>query len=152
DPSSFAGWAEASLALGKGGAWVAAIVLAAAALATAVYGFSVGMFWPLMLVLILEYGMQRTLQPRAVSAISGLPNAEGLLLFSQVLERLERERFAAPRLAMLGDSLRGGPQTASRAIRRLAQVVYWIDAREGLFVRTIDLPLLYTIHVGYTAE
>ena len=148
DPATFIAWAQVSRVLPGGAVWAAAILLAAAAAGTALYGFASSTFWPLMLVLILEYVMQRSVQRRAIAVISGLPNAEGLLLLSEVLKRLEREPFIAPKLMSLARSLRDG----ERAMRRLAQIVYWIDAREGLLVRTIDFPLLYTIHVAYAAE
>ena len=37
-------------------------------------------------------------------------------------------------------------------IRRLARIVYWIDARDNLLVELLDLPLLYTLQVGFAAE
>ena len=37
-------------------------------------------------------------------------------------------------------------------IRRLARIVYWIDARDNLLVHLVDVPLLYTLQVGLAAE
>ena len=59
-------------------------------------------------------------------------NAEGLLLFSEILERLEREPFASPLLREFAVELNGADKAASRAIRKFARIVYWIDARDGV--------------------
>ena len=79
---------------------------------------------------LLEAAVLRLLRPRAVRVVSGMAaNAEGLELFSKILERLEQEPFTSPRLQSIRRGAQERRQTASQAIRRLARVVYWVDAR-----------------------
>jgi DNA mismatch repair ATPase MutS len=85
--------------------------------------------------------------------ISGVNcNAEGVALFSRILERLEREPFEAPRLRQLVAELKRGAQPASTSVRQFARIVNWIDAHDSLIARILDWPLLYTIQTGLAAE
>jgi DNA mismatch repair ATPase MutS len=79
-------------------------------------------------------------------------NAEGLILFSQILERIEQEPFASARLQEFVAALKGETKSASRSVRRLASIVYWIDGSDSLLGRFLDLPLLYTIQTALAAE
>src|SRR5439155_25672007 len=79
-------------------------------------------------------------------------NAACLILFAQILHRLEREPFAAPRMQNFAAELQRAAAPASRAIRQLARVVYWIDAHHSLLAHIAELPLLYTLQVAFAAE
>ena len=43
-------------------------------------------------------------------------------------------------------------QPASQFIRKLARIVYWIDAHHSLLGHLVELPLLYTLQVAFAAE
>ena len=153
DPESFVTWAESTPELRKPIRWAAAIVLTLGSITTLIYFFQTSMLWPLAVVLTLQLILRGVLQERALRVIHGLKaNAEGLILFSEILKRFEQEQFTSPRLVELPALLRSGKRPASRAIRRLAQLVYWMDAQHGIFARTMDVPLLYTLHVAFLAE
>jgi DNA mismatch repair ATPase MutS len=93
------------------------------------------------------------LRRKAHTVIEGVDsNAEGLLLFSEILERLEREPFAAARLRALAAELKDGNEPASAAIRKFARIVYWIDASDGVLAKMAELPFLYSVQVGMAAE
>jgi DNA mismatch repair ATPase MutS len=93
------------------------------------------------------------LRRKAHSVIEGVDcNAEGLLLFSEILGRLEREPFVAPRLREFAVELKQGNEPASRAIRKFARLVYWIDASDGVLAKMSELPFLYSVQVGMAAE
>ena len=95
----------------------------------------------------------RGMRVRAKKVMSGVScNSEGVVLFSQILERLEREPFAAPRLQQLVAELKSGAEPASRSVRRFARIVNWIDAYDSLIVRIIEVPLLYSVQTGFAAE
>jgi MutS domain V len=109
--------------------------------------------WPLAFVLALEVLVLLWLRERAEKVASTLAcNAEGLGLFSQVLRRLENEPFASPRLQTFAQELKSGAQPASMSVRQLANIVYWIDAREDLLGRLLALPALYSVQCGLAAE
>jgi len=48
--------------------------------------------------------------------------------------------------------LNRGGATASRSIRLLAQIEYWIDAHHSLIGHILELPLLYSIQIAFVAE
>ncbi|HYM12108.1 MAG TPA: hypothetical protein VEU62_15340 [Bryobacterales bacterium] len=75
-----------------------------------------------------------------------------LALLSQVLARLERERFTAPRLCELRAALDTEGHPPSFRIRRLHRIMALLESREHLLVRMIDPFLLWTIHFVFLVE
>jgi len=152
NPASLAKWCESAPVLG--GPIVRAIVaaLAVAAATCFVYFVHTGNLWPFLVILVVEGILFRGMRRRAMEVISGVNcNSEGVVLFSQILERLEREPFAGPRLKQFIADLKRGTEPASRSVRRFARIVNWIDAYHSLIVRIIDVPLLYSVQTGLAA-
>ena len=153
DPESLIGWAESPRVLPAGGIRAVAVLLAAAFIAAIVYWFYSEQYAPLLVVLIVQILFRRWLLRRAEGVLSGVScNAEGLILFAQILQRLEREPFTAPRLQNFATELQRPAARASRAIGQLARTVYWIDAHHSLLAHIAELPLLYTLQVAFAAE
>jgi hypothetical protein len=152
-PRSLISWAEAQPLLPGGlGRLLAALSAVSAAAAVGYYLIALKLL-PLLVVFLIEAAILRWLRPRAVPVVSGVTcNAEGLVLFSKVLERLEQEPFTSPRLQAFAAALKSGSQTASQAIRQLARIVYWIDARSGLLAQLLELPALYTVQIAMAAD
>jgi len=153
DPESLVGWAEDAPGL-PGNVWRGlASALAVAAVATAVYSYRTSIVWPLFFVLLLEGILYRRLGKSAKAVIEGVNcNAEGLVLFSNILNLLEREPFASPRLQKLCAPLKAHRKLSSRVMRSLANIVFWVDSRQNLLAALVDLPLLYTLQVAFTAD
>jgi hypothetical protein len=152
-PESLVGWAERPPDLPGNVCRGFVVALAVAAVATGVYYYLTSVAWPVILVLMIEGFLRWQLQRKAKAVIDGVScNAEGLLLFSNILELLEREPFVSPRLQKLCTPLKEHPKPSSEVIRRLAGIVYWIDARHGLLAGLAELPLLYTLQIGFAAE
>jgi hypothetical protein len=157
DPQTLLGWAE-SQALLPPGIWRGiAVVLPLAFLATLVVWYTSHFYAPLLFVLALEIMMRRWLHRPAEEVMHGTAcNAEGLLLFADVLGRLEREPFTSPKLAAMAARLRGtrqsGDVAASVALRKLAGIVYWIDTAHSLLGHIAEVPFLFGVNVGYAAE
>jgi hypothetical protein len=153
NPESLVGWAEGQRAL-PGSPW--RFLTAALALGTVAaigYYFLGGSYRIALILLIIDAGLRRFLKGRAHAVIHGVScNAEGLLLFSQILQRLEREPFVVPRLQALSAELTAEGRRASRAIRKLARIVYWIDAEHSLLAHLAELPVLYSIQVAFLTE
>ena len=153
NPESLVDWAESPRALPGAGARFAAVALAIAFVAAIIFSLRTSEYAPILIVLVIEILFRRWLLRRAESVIGGLAcNAEGLLLFAEILQRLEREPFAAPCLQGIAATLSRGAAPASTAIRRLARIVYWIDAHHSLLAHIVELPLLYTVQVAFAAE
>jgi hypothetical protein len=153
DPASLVGWAEQRPGL-PGNIWRGlAFALAAAAVAAGVYYFLSSAVWPLLLILTLEASIRQRLRKRAEAVLDGVAcNAEGLVVFANILELLEKEPFTSPQLQKLCAPLKGHQKRASLVIRSLARIVYWIDARHSLLAHLVDVPFLYTLQVGFAAE
>jgi hypothetical protein len=153
NPESLIGWAESS-SIFPGRAWrgVAAL-LALAATAALIYSFLTQIYWPLLMVLMVEIFFRRWLRRQAGTVIEGIScNAEGLVLFAEILERFEREQFTSPRLQGFAAELKRGGEPAGKLIRALGRIVYWIDSHHSLLAHLVELPLLYTVQVAFAAE
>ena len=153
NPESLTEWAEDGAGM-PAAAWRGvAIVLSLGAAASLIYGLATIQYRPFLFVLICEAFVWGWQQRRALKVIGALNcNAEGLGLFSNILDSLEKELFASTRLQGYVAELRNGREPASRAIQRLARTVYWIDSCEGLFAKLLNVPALYTVQVGFAAE
>ena len=154
NPETLVTWAEGESILPKNAIWrgVAAL-LAILAGAGIVYWFETGTLWPLLSVMGVEAIVLVWLRRRAHEAMEGVDcNAEGVLLFAEVLERLKREPFAAPRLQAIAAELKQENEPASTAIRRFARIVNWIDASDSAIGKMSELPFLYSVQVGLAAE
>jgi len=157
DPKTLVGWGEAPALLPRGIWRGVAVVLPLAFLTTLVVWYTSHFYAPLLFVLALEIMMRRRLHRSADEVMHGAAcNAEGLLLFADVLGRFEREPFTSPKLATMAARLRGtnrsGDVAASVAVRKLAGIVYWIDTADSLFGHIAELPFLFGVNVGYATE
>ncbi len=153
NPESLVAWAEAKREMPVAIWHFASVVLALAFIATLAWSIGQLNSWPVLIVIVLEIIFRRALHRRAHHVNEGVScNAEGLVLFADVLQRLEREKFASPRLQSLMAQLNRDGAIASRSIRQLAQIEYWIDAHHSLIGHILELPLLYSIQVAFVAE
>jgi hypothetical protein len=153
NPDSLRKWCEDRSVLGGPIARAIAALFAFIAVSCFVYFIHTGTIWPFLAILLAEGVLFRRLRQRARKVISGVScNSEGVVLFSQILERLERESFASPRLQELVAELARGAEPASRSIRRFARIVNWIDSYHSLIAHIIEVPLLYSVQTGLAAE
>ncbi len=93
---------------------------------------------------------QRRLTARVVGAVGAAAHELGLL--SEVLFRLERERFQSPLLAALGASLDAEGEPPSRRIARLDHLMEMLDSRDNVFVRVMEAFILWTPHLALRVE
>ena len=153
NPESMMEWAEGTSILPRGAWRVAMALLALGAAAGIIYWFETGTLWPLLSVMAVEAVVLAWLRRRAHAVIEGVNcNAEGLLLFSEILERLERQPFVSPRLQGFAAELKQGNEPASLAIRKFSRIVNWIDASDSAIAKMSELPFLYSVQVGMAAE
>jgi MutS domain V len=153
NPESLVEWAEGKSML-PGRAWRGVMALLALGAASGiVYFVETTALWPLLSVMSVEAVVLVWLRRRAHTVMEGVDcNAEGLLLFSEILERLEREPFLSPRLQEFAAELKGEDEPASAAIRQFARIVNWIDASDSVIAKMSELPFLYSVQVGMAAE
>jgi hypothetical protein len=153
DPSSVCAWAEDTNLLPTGPWRIVAATLTAAFGVALLYYLFTAKIAAVLIVVLFEAAIYRWLKPRAARVSDGIgTNGEGLILFADILQRLEDEKFSSPRLQGFAAQLKRDGAPASQAIRQLARVGYWIDARGGLIAKMLELPALYTVQVGLAAE
>ncbi|MFZ0980508.1 MAG: hypothetical protein WAN23_13995 [Candidatus Acidiferrales bacterium] len=153
NPESLIKWAEEKSTLGGPAMRIVAAAMASAGAASLLYYLYTANYWPILGVVIVEAILFGRLRKRATALISEVNcNAEGVEFFSRILQRVELESFASHRLQHLLGELKQGPEPASRAIRRFARIVYWIDGHGSLIAKILDIFMLYTIQTALAAE
>ncbi|MGH9484650.1 MAG: MutS-related protein, partial [Terriglobales bacterium] len=135
-PERLRAWAQAPASLKR--LWVRWVYagLAAGAVVLLVYAIFSGQFTYLFLLVLAEIIILFQLGPKLdpVLAQRGA-NGAGLSLFAGVVERLP-----AP--------IPG----AVAALRQLAHLADWIEAKDSLLGKGLDFALLYSVHLAYAAE
>lgn len=152
-PEALLRWAEAPVEMRQAGLrWVAPLLAVLAVGATVVWA-AWGRYWPLVAVVMVEgsitYGMRKRLQA-VFAATEGA--FENLDLLSHLLARLEREEFRGPRLQAIQQALTSHRQKGSQAIARLRTLADFIDSRDGMIVKILDVPLMYSVQVAQRTE
>lgn len=154
NPATLAAWAEGTAGLTNSFVRGLVAALAIACVATIVAWAITGEVLPFLIALLVNLGVYAWLKKRADAAMKGFQcNEDGLTLFAEILARIEEEPLSSSRLRHLQEELKaGGAERASHAMRRLAHMVTWIDARDSYFMKLIELPVLYSLQLGFIAE
>jgi MutS domain V/MutS domain III len=132
--------------------WLAPILAALAVLAAAVWAYW-GIATPLLVVVIVEAILTYRLKAPLEEVLHGTEHTfRDLDLLSGVLARVEAHTFQAPGLQALRQELLSSGVRASQAIARLRTLVDRINSRHNIFVRIVDVPLMYSVQVAFAAE
>ncbi|HKV28721.1 MAG TPA: hypothetical protein VJN90_10670 [Candidatus Acidoferrales bacterium] len=151
--AGLAAWAEGAAGLTNSFLRGLVAALAIACVGAIVAWAVTGEVLPFLVTLVVNLGMYAWLKKRADDAMKGFQcNEDGLALLGKILERFEDETFSSSRLRRLQDELKSEGELASAAMRRLARMVTWIDARDSYFMKLIELPVLYSLQLGFIAE
>lgn len=156
-PGSAAGsltrWAASPRVLGPGVRALAWVVALAGLGSVAAWILTPWGPLPLAVSLVVSIAAHQLLAGRIRTVISGLerPGRE-LRVLAGVLERIEGESFASPRLRELRDALIAGDRRASRAIRRLERLQTRLDARRNAFFAPLAYLVMWTVHVACDVE
>ena len=152
-PEALLQWAESLAELRAAWLrWLAPLLMVLTVGATVVWAMR-GIFFPLAAVLVVEASLARWLKKRILAIFSSTESAfENLDLLAGMLARLEREEFQSNRLRALQTELASHAMKGSEAIARLRTLVDLIDSRDNLFVRILDVPLMYSVQVAMKAE
>jgi hypothetical protein len=152
-PEALTQWAEAAnLLTAPWLRWVPPALAVLALVTAGIWGLF-GTISPFLAVLLVEGALTYRLRKPLARVLYGVEHAfEDLDLLSAVLARIERQRFTAPRLCALMQSVRSHDVAASEAIARLRTVVQFIESRRNIIVRVIDLPLMYSVQLARAAE
>jgi MutS domain V len=129
------------------------IILAAGAVATAIIWAMWDRALPFLSVIAVEAILTYRLRHRLDPVLHQTEHTfESLDLLSAILARFECETFTAARMRQIAATLTSHQVPGSRAIARLRKIVDWSMSRENLFLRILDIPLMYSLQVAIAAE
>jgi hypothetical protein len=169
DPISLAAWGEAPPAIANGRLRITMWLLTglgaigAASLVTWVLAFSGFMHLPprlesaardvaILVVLINGFFLHRHRAATTAVIAAVEEAAHELELLSEVLVRLEQEKFEPGLLAQLRQSLDAEGEPPSQHIARLNKLVERLDSRDNVAVRVLEPFILWTMHTAAGVE
>lgn len=152
-PHELLNWAEAPPQLQSRWIPVVAKLLVVLVLASAaVYGYW-DVITPLVLVVIFEGALALALRKKIEETLHSTEHAfRNLDLLAGILARIDAHQFQAPRLQALQQALASGGVAAWRAAGKLRTLVDFIDSRDNVLVRVLDIPFMYSVQVAFAAE
>jgi hypothetical protein len=152
-PDPLTKWAEAPNQLQS--SWIPRVapVLAILAAFTAFAWGYWGIASPFLLLVVIEGVLKYRLRKPVESVLEETEHAfHDLDLLSGVLARVEAHTFHSLPLQQLQQHLSSGAVPGSQAIAKLRSLVDLIDSRDNLFLKALDVPLMYSVQVAFAAE
>lgn len=151
-PEALLRWAEAPNRMPIWIWWLAPI-LSVSAVGGAVLWAVLGTSTPLIVIVLIEAFLAHRLRKPVEEILQGAEQALGdLNLLSGVLARLEEHSFRAPSLKSLQTELSSYQTVSSHAIARLRTIVEFIDSRDNVILRILNVPLMYSVQAAFAAE
>lgn len=133
-------------------AWPAPVLAALAILGAVIWG-AWGIATPFVAMVVVEAVLTYWLKKPIEAVLHGTENAfHDLELLSGVMARIESHTFRSPELLGLQRQLLSANVGASRAIAKLRSLVDLVLSRNNVFVRIIDVPLMYSVQLALAAE
>ena len=123
----------------------------------AIFGAVIWAVWsiatPFVVVIVVEAVITYWLKDPIETVLHGTENAfHDLELLAGVMAKIETHTFRSLELQSLQRQLLSANVSASRAIARLRSLVDLILSRNNVFVRIIDVPLMYSVQLALAAE
>jgi hypothetical protein len=132
---------------------VIAFTLTATTLAALLWMVRTSETTPFLLALGAQAAFALPLERRARTVLHGADGpARSLAALDPTLTRLERERFAAPRLSALSDRVTSGREPATAAVSHLRRLVERHDWQHNPFFAPFALMLLWGTHLALALE
>jgi hypothetical protein len=155
EPEQLCNWGEAPATLPRSAALWVLLWLPSLATPTALALALAGVLpWlPFIGLAALELVLYRLYGPRITKLIAEVDApARQLEVLSEVLELLERQQAAAPRLVELDQRLGAGDQRASQAVASLQRRLVWLEAMKNAMFAPLGMLLLWPLHFGAAVE
>jgi hypothetical protein len=152
-PAQLVRWAEAPNRLQWPGLRILATVLGVLAVGCLVGWAFFGLITPFVLVVLLEGALMYRLRKPMEEVLHGAEHALGDLdLLSGLLARVTQHEYHSPGLLALQGKLSSEHLGAWQAIAKLRTIGDLIDSRDNMFVRVLDVPLMYSVQLALLAE
>jgi hypothetical protein len=152
-PAALLNWAETPNRLQSNWLLWIGVLLPSVAIAFTVYWKVTGVGAPLFITLIIEALVLSLLRKPVDDVLNGSETAfADLRLFSELLLRVEREKFTSPTLQKLTERLSSHTRKASQTIASLSTIVSFAGSRRNQAITLFAIPLMYTLNVALVAE
>jgi hypothetical protein len=156
-PAQLAQWAESPQQMRPAWLRIVASLLAVLAAASVVVWAFWGTSLPFFAVVVIESGIVYFFRSKIEDVLHKTEHAfEDLGLLSSLVERVEAEQFVAAPLNSLRRQFCSNSNStknfASRAIAQLRSITNRIYSRHNLFLRIIDVPLMYSVRLAFAAD
>jgi hypothetical protein len=152
-PDDLVKWAEAPNQLQS--SWiprVAPVLAVLAAFSAFVWGYW-GIATPFLVIVVVEGLLKYHVRKPMDLVLDETEHAfHDLDLLSGVLARVEAHAFHSEPLQQLQRHLSSSAVSSSRAIAKLRSIVDLINSRHNMFLKAIDVPLMYSVQVAFAAE
>jgi hypothetical protein len=152
-PDELSAWGSAPPILhARAERWTAGAASAMSVMALSAWGLGASGAFALA-ALAVQLAVAMRLRPRVTRVIADVETpGKDLALLSQVLERLERERFVSPRLAALRSALDADGGPPSRRIARLRRLLELLDSKRNQLFAPIAALLMWTTQIAFALE
>jgi hypothetical protein len=153
DTVALSAWASAPAAPERVWLRTAAIILAAAIVATAIWWIQDGPISPLAIALILKMILTRPSRTRVARVVRGVERPLSQLdVLAETLSLVEQGTFRSPRLVAIRTEMTSHGVLPSEAIRRLKQLAEMLDWRRNAFFAPISALLSWPLHLASAIE
>jgi hypothetical protein len=148
-----AAWGEGEPLLASGLLRFAGAALAVLWLVSVVAWMAWGLAYPALLVSVINVSFNLAYRRRVGMVASAVESAaRDLGLLAGVLARVEREKFAVPRLVEMRAALQSQGMSPSRWISSLNRRMEYLDSKGNLIVKSIDPFVLWTFQCACAVE
>jgi hypothetical protein len=146
-------WVQEESSLNYRRWWPWTLILAALSIPALVYGFWRGFWTPFLIVVLINASITFRGRHRLARMFAALDEAaKNLDALVCLLERVEHARFDSPENSALQAALLAGKLKASECIAKLDKLSQLADSRHNLFVRLLDVPLLYSVQLAFALQ
>jgi MutS domain V len=138
-PEALSSWGKDSSALQPGLLRIILPLLAFLWICSLIAWAAFGLRYPALLISVVNFALTWNFSERTSKSASAIEEAaHDLKLLSQVLARIEREKFSSPKLSNLHAALQTNSVPASQSIGRLNRQVDFLVSRRHLALKVID--------------
>ncbi|HEV3238510.1 MAG TPA: hypothetical protein VGZ25_16105 [Gemmataceae bacterium] len=109
--------------------------------------------WPFFVLLAIEGALAWRLSSRVHRVLGPIEKrAADLVIFYGILQRIERERFAAPWLLRLQEALKTEGRPPSERFAQLVELIEWLNAKRNQIFTPLALMLLWDTQFAFAIE
>jgi hypothetical protein len=152
-PEEFSGWGGGSSTLQPGILQIILPLLAFLWICSLLAWAAFDLKYPAVLISVVNLGLAGKFRRRTSQSAAAIEeSAHDLKLLSQVLARIEQEKFSSPKLSTLRAVFQAGGVVASQSVARLNRRVDFLVSRRHLALKVIDPFVFWSLQSALAVE